>query len=200
MVLLFNRPIYRYYAKKKFKSVQHSYNDNVKIELGAGEKKGGNGWITVDINNKCDIYWDLRCPLPFPNFSVDMIYSSHLLEHFYYKDLEKLLNECFRILKKGGAFSTCVPNARIYIEKYMTGAFDYDKYLQYRPAVISHSKIDIVNYIAYMDGHHRHMFDENGLVELLKHANFINITIRDFDPEIDSQDRQHGSLYAVGYK
>jgi hypothetical protein len=30
------------------------------IEVGAGDKKGEKGWLTIDITKNCDIFWDLR--------------------------------------------------------------------------------------------------------------------------------------------
>jgi SAM-dependent methyltransferase len=93
---------------------------DILLELGAGDRKGANGWTTLDICANCDIYWDLRLPLPFPANSITKIYSSHVLEHFDYPDLMKLLAECHRILKPHGMFSVCVPDASIYIKGYVS--------------------------------------------------------------------------------
>jgi hypothetical protein len=66
----------------------------INIELAAGSVKGKNGWITIDQCEEADITWDLNIPLPFPDESVTKIYSSHVLEHFFYHDLIRLLTEC----------------------------------------------------------------------------------------------------------
>jgi predicted SAM-dependent methyltransferase len=87
----------------------------INIELGAGSVKGKNGWITIDQCEEADITWDLNIPLPFPDQSVTKIYSSHVLEHFFYHDLIRLLTECYRVLKPGGSFSACVPDTSIYV-------------------------------------------------------------------------------------
>ncbi|TKY91819.1 MAG: class I SAM-dependent methyltransferase, partial [Candidatus Methanomarinus sp.] len=47
---------------------------------------------------------DVSKKLPFDNESIDYIYSSHLIEHLNKEVGEKLLQECFRVLKKGGLF------------------------------------------------------------------------------------------------
>lgn len=53
---------------------------------------------------------DLTHGIPAPDGSADFIYSSHFLEHLYYKDAEKLLSECHRVLKPGGVLRICVPD------------------------------------------------------------------------------------------
>jgi predicted SAM-dependent methyltransferase len=64
------------------------------------------------------------------------------------------LAECLRILKPGGKFSAAVPNARIFLNAYHNpDSFNPAVYCRYKPAYHYNSKIDYVNYIAYMDGH-----------------------------------------------
>ena len=73
----------------------------------------------MDLSSDSDLCWDLRNPLPFPNNSVAIIYSSHVLEHLHYRELMGLLAESWRVLKPGGLFSCCVPDATIYIQGYL---------------------------------------------------------------------------------
>lgn len=173
---------------------------DIKLEIGSGPVKGQNGWITLDLSMNADLYWDLCKSLPFPDKSVAMIYSSHVLEHFSYPDLVRLLKECLRILKPGGSFSACVPDARLYVQGYINpDAFD-QKLLSYKPGVISTQGIDIINYIAYMDGHHKYMFDRGNLVRVLSLVGFAKVHLRDFDPKIDLPERQHESIYVMCIK
>ena len=82
------------------KVIEHiSQNKEIKIELGSGKREKRDGWLTLDLNDNCDIKWDLQNGLPFPDSSIDIIYSSHLLEHFIYKEILSLLKECHRVLK-----------------------------------------------------------------------------------------------------
>src|SRR5215213_7791749 len=92
--------------------------EGVSLEIGAGDKKERNGWVTLDTNPNSDIIWDLNMGLPFPNDSVHRIYSSHVLEHFTLREIQNLLNECLRVLIPAGSFSVCVPNANIYVTAY----------------------------------------------------------------------------------
>lgn len=166
----------------------------VNLEIGSGPKKGKNNWITLDICDGCDIKYDLLIGIPFPDNSVDMIYSSHLLEHFYYKDLVILLRECHRILKINGRFSLCVPDASIYIMKYLNPDRVILKDL-WEPAFTFNSPIDYINYIAYMGTNHRYMFDKNNIDVILKNTGFKEGSYRKFKPELDIKERNWESIY-----
>lgn len=172
----------------------------IKLELGSGAKKGKNGWTTVDMSG-ADINYDLRKGIPLGNNSVDVIYSSHLLEHIPYKMLVPFIQECRRVLKQDGHLSVCVPNARLFVEAYLDGRYFGDPSMGYLPAVVNTgSKIDQLNYIAYMDGQHNYLFDEENLVNTLKKGGFEDVNLRDFDPDIDIPERDHQSIYAVAVK
>lgn len=171
------------------------------LEIGGGNKKGQRGWVTLDIASGCDIYWNLRMGLPFPDNSVQKIYSSHVLEHFTYPEIIELLKECLRVLVPSGEFSVCVPNARIYISAYLKNEeLDPNRYFAHKPAFYDNSKIDYVNYTAYMDGLHKYMFDEENLLSILIKIGFSSIQSRDFSPDIDLEERKFESIYALAKK
>jgi predicted SAM-dependent methyltransferase len=176
-------------------------NEDIILELGGKNSERNNGWIVLDNNESCDIVHDLKKPLPFPDNTFPKIYSSHTLEHFYYNELINLLKEVHRIMKDGGTFSICVPNASIYLMAYFQpDHFNAEFYCRFQPAFNFHSKIDYVNYIAYMNGYHKFMFDEENLPNILKSIGFKNIRKRDFDPKIDFKRRDYESLYFLAGK
>lgn len=166
------------------------------LEIGSGDKKGENGWTTLDYATRCDIKYNLLEKLPFPDNSVDKIYSSHVLEHFTRNQLDSLLQECKRILKPGGIFSVCVPNAKLYIDAYTGSKKMPDSFFQYKAAYNYASAIDYINYIAFMDGHHKHMFDEDNLVSILSINGFQNVKLREFQEDLDRAERDYESIYA----
>lgn len=49
--------------------------------------------------------------LPFPDESIDFVYSEHFFEHLFFDEAVALLAECGRVLKKGGVVRTVVPDA-----------------------------------------------------------------------------------------
>ncbi|HEX4373696.1 MAG TPA: methyltransferase domain-containing protein [Puia sp.] len=169
----------------------------VYLEIGAGKKMGENEWVTLDINKDCDLFWDLRYGIPFPDKSVEMIYSSHLFEHLTFQQTAALLKECKRVLVPGGVFSICVPNARLYLEAYVKRDKEFwtSKPSYWEPGFNNTTIIDYVNYVAYMDWEHKYMFDEENLIYILTMNGFKDAKLRDFDSALDLPDRQHESIY-----
>jgi len=170
------------------------------LELGAGNKPGARGWVTIDMMPTCDIWWDLTEGIPFPDETIAKIYSSHVFEHFSFQQGQRLFDECRRVLKPDGNFSICVPNARIYLEAYAKAEALTDKMFAWKPAYNNTTRIDYVNYIAFMDGHHRYMFDKENLLFILRHHGFRNVRERVFDPAIDLKERDFESIYAEAEK
>lgn len=190
--------IYHLNSYKKWKELSnHQY---ISLELGSGPKKGINGWTTVDLCGS-DINHDLRKGIPLPDGRVDRIYSSHMFEHIPYNELLKFINECHRVLKVGGVLSVCVPNSELYIQAYVKKENSPILAQGYEPArVDTGSYLDLVNYIAYMGGEHKYLFDNENLVNTLKKGGFNNANTRAFDPNIDLEIRRPISIYAEAYK
>lgn len=164
------------------------------LEIGAGSARKP-GWLSLDYVFGCDLFYNLNNKLPFNDNHFDRIYSSHVLEHFNHYSLTNLLKELHRVLVEGGTMDICVPDASIYINAYISG--DPKDLLQFKPAIISNCKMDILNYIFYMNGEHKFMFDYDNLSYQLKLAGFKNIKIRQFDPHIDDFERLYESMYLV---
>ena len=154
------------------------------------------GWVTLDISEKSDLFWDLRKGIPFPDNSIDLVYSSHLLEHMPYEAGQALLEESRRVLKPGGEISICVPNARLYIDAYVGAQPLPDNHDFWEPALVSREGLDLVNYIAYMGGAHACLFDQESLLARLKRAGFSAVAARSFDASIDLPEREFESIYA----
>ena len=112
-----------------------------------------------------------------------------------------MLDECLRVLVPGGTFSVAVPNARLYLSAYINNSTLSDKkFFGYKPAYNNTTKIDYVNHVAYMDGHHKYMFDEENLVMVLQIGGFRNVHLRYFDPNLDMESRDFESIYAEAEK
>lgn len=175
--------------------------EEIRLAFGAGDVAGSCGWTTVDLTQGCDLYWDLRRPLPFPAESVMGVYSSHFFEHLSFREGERLLAECLRVLRPAGSFSICVPNARLYLEAYVKRTrLDPETLLGWAPAFNGTTVIDYVNYIAYMDGLHKYMFDEENLLFVLRRAGFREVRARERDETLDSPERDFQSIYAEARK
>lgn len=53
---------------------------------------------------------DITKGLPYGDNQFDAVYHSHVLEHLEPRDGEKLLSECYRVLRPGGVLRIVVPN------------------------------------------------------------------------------------------
>lgn len=85
--------------------------DRVVIELGCGANKKYPGSIGIDKIGLpgVDVVHDVASGLNFlPDECADLIFSSHFLEHM--PDLELMMTESYRILKKGGVMKGYVPH------------------------------------------------------------------------------------------
>jgi predicted SAM-dependent methyltransferase len=166
---------------------------DVCLELGAGAKAGRGTWLTVDMNGQCDIYCDLTRGIPFPAESVSRIYSSHFFEHLTPEEATACVGECLRVLKRGGEFSIAVPNARVYLDAYLSGA-------PVQVDVGAKTPLDYLRFVAYCGGGHKNMFDGDSLLEFLRSGGLKNVSLRGFDRELDLEVRDWETIYAVGYK
>jgi len=57
--------------------------------------------------------------LPFEDNSVDVLYSSHFLEHVPVIKVPSFLNECFRVLKSGGQIRLVLPDLQEICREYL---------------------------------------------------------------------------------
>lgn len=171
----------------------------IKLDLGSN-KKGTNGFVTID-HLSGDIKHNLFNPLPLDNSTVDEIYTSHTLEHFKFENILFILKECNRVLKPEGKLKICVPNAKLYIESYIKNEkFIYRKSWYSLAVVDTGSHIDQLNYIAYLNGQHKYMFDEQNLISIIKMCGFKDVSLRNFEVELDLKERHFESIYAIGIK
>ncbi|RLC75328.1 MAG: hypothetical protein DRJ03_30440 [Chloroflexi bacterium] len=87
----------------------------MKLNMGSGEydKRPGPEWVNVDVRPETDpdVVWDLeKTPYPWPDESADEIVWKDSLEHLSWRVIEDVLEECFRILKKGGRMYVQCPD------------------------------------------------------------------------------------------
>lgn len=195
------RKLGRFRSSRKLRNRLLKSKKPIKLELGSGGKKGMNGWTTLDVVEGCDLYCNLANGIPFPDSSVNEVYSSHFFEHLTFKEAQTMLDECVRVMAPNGKFSICVPNASFFLKAYLNNeALDDVKFAPYEPGLNHTTRIDYANYIAYMDGKHRYMFDEDNLIHILVDKGFRNVRIRQFDVNLDREARDYGSIYAEGFR
>jgi predicted SAM-dependent methyltransferase len=75
--------------------------------------------VRVDIRDECNP--DYRCDvrmLPFDDKTFDLVFSSHVLEHFSRDEWENVLDEWLRVLKNDGEILLILPNLEWAFEQY----------------------------------------------------------------------------------
>jgi SAM-dependent methyltransferase len=91
------------------------------LNLGCGHRYRAN-WVNVDFTTTGDgvIAHNLTQGIPFPDASFDLVYHSHVLEHFSKAGAVPFLQECYRVLRPGGILRVVVPDleqiARMYLK------------------------------------------------------------------------------------
>ena len=69
-------------------------------------------WTNIDFYSSggAVIAHDLNLGIPFPDSSFDVVYHSHVLEHFPKAKARRFIAECVRVLKPGGILRVVVPD------------------------------------------------------------------------------------------
>jgi predicted SAM-dependent methyltransferase len=103
------------------------------LNLGCGGRFHSD-WVNVDFSQTGPgvIAHNLAEGIPFVDNTFDVVYHSHLLEHFPKIKGEEFMKECYRVLRPGGILRVAVPDleqiCRLYIdvlEKASTGDEDW---------------------------------------------------------------------------
>jgi predicted SAM-dependent methyltransferase len=77
-------------------------------------------WVNVDftITGKDVIAHNLIYGIPFQNNTFDVVYHSHILEHFSKEDAKFFIRECYRVLKNDGILRVVIPDLEQIIFEY----------------------------------------------------------------------------------
>ena len=146
---------------------------------------------------------DITRGLPLPDASVDVLYSSHMLEHLDRAEASLFLKEARRLLRSGGIIRIAVPDIRKHVDEYIRSK-DANAFIegtlmtQPRPRSIAQRlRILIVG-----TRHHQWMYDGASLCDLLSTHGFLNAQTRPpgetliSDPQpLDLRERVDESAY-----
>jgi predicted SAM-dependent methyltransferase len=92
------------------------------LNLGCGSHYHTNPvWTNIDFYSTGPgvIGHNLLRGIPLPSNTFDFVYHSHVLEHFSKLDGEKLIEECFRVLKPGGVLRIATPDLERIARNYL---------------------------------------------------------------------------------
>jgi len=94
-----------YFLRKEINSYRENLEPGEKFKvIFGGHWSNHQGWLILTKD-----YQDITKPLLFPNESVDVIFTEHVLEHISFIDCISFMRESKRILKSGGVFRVVSP-------------------------------------------------------------------------------------------
>ena len=148
-------------------------------------------------------YGDAVKGLPLPDYSVDILYSSHMLEHLDQSGAGLFLKEARRVLISGGIIRIVVPDLRKLIREYLDSG-DADAFLSasylFQPQ--SGTIAQRLRNLMMGNRYHQWMYDGDSLCGLLLLHGFSEPTIlnpgetRIESPgSLDLQERISESIY-----
>ncbi len=91
-----------------------------KLNFGCG-KRFAPGWVNIDFHSADPLVKrvNLLQGFPFADRSFDVVYSSHVLEHFTPQQAQFLLQEAYRVLKPQGIIRIVVPDLEDLCREYL---------------------------------------------------------------------------------
>ena len=78
-------------------------------------------WVNLDFHSNSDhvTAHDLRKGIPFEDETFEVVYHSHLLEHFPRYKAKAFIEECFRVLRPRGILRIVVPDLEQIAREYL---------------------------------------------------------------------------------
>ncbi len=123
-------------------------------------------------------YGDATRALPLADNSVEVLYSSHMLEHLDQTEVFLFLEESKRVLMSGGILRLAVPDIKKQVDQYLlTG--DADQFIEGalmcipRPRTIAQR----LKTLAVGTRHHQWMYDGRSMCHLLSSHGFKNAKV-----------------------
>jgi len=174
----------------------------LKLHIGCGPK-AKEGWVNIDLAGRADLTLDARRQMPFADESCSVVYSEHFLEHLEYPaEVEFFLRSAHRVLRPDGVFSAGVPDTEWPLKAYWEGiSSEYFRHAKeiWHPKWCM-TRMEHINYHFRQGREHRYAYDFETLKYVLEKAGFGQVRRRDFDPQLDSRDRELGTLYIEAVK
>ena len=196
--------LYRLHRAGVKRAKAYAEKRGLKLNIGCGPNRK-EGWINIDLSPGAEFALDMRERIPFPDGSAIIIYSEHFFDCLDYpEEAPHFLRECLRVLEPSGIFRVGVCDTRWPLLDYV-GVGD-GRWLQacenkefYRPDWCK-TPLDHVNYHFRSDTEHRYSYDFETMENALAEAGFVEINQSEFDPGLDSQSRELGTLYVNARK
>lgn len=158
--------------KRVRRVVRDSVDNDIRLHVGCGSVRL-KGWINSDIEGNPDLFLDVTKRFPFPDGSLRLIYSEHMIEHIVVSDAAKCFKEFHRILMPGGVARIATPDL-----DYMIGKFNSDwknqDWLSEEEYTFIGTRAEMAN-ISFHGWGHKYLYNEEELIRRLRSAGFGDI-------------------------
>jgi len=195
----------------------------IRLNLGCGPKRI-DGWINVDyaIAARLAKYpivgpvlsrlfrnnWhpeiviaDLRKSFVWEDNSVDVVYSSHTLEHFSKLEGTEFLSECHRVVKPGGIIRIVVPDLQVLVKDYISGRLAADDFVDELDVLFVSDGSALRRLLApYLQFPHRCMYNTVSLLRVMDEIGFNTEPKSPFEGaivDVEKIELEHRTIDAV---
>lgn len=151
-----------------------------KLQIGGGWSLF-EGWLNTDIETIPGVMWmDATQRFPFGDETFQYVYSEHMIEHVPYGKGERLLRECYRVMRRGGAIRIITPDLSAIIRLYDPElSAEQKRYMQWFCQTFvperTPSAASAINTMFRSWGH-QFIYDEQTLAGSMRSAGFNSIT------------------------
>jgi predicted SAM-dependent methyltransferase len=155
-----------------------------KLHIGCGDRLM-DGWLNTDYRpaSKSIMCLDARKPFALESNTFDYIFSEHMIEHISYSYGQKMLTECFRILKPSGKIRLSTPDLAFFVKLYRADKSELEReYIQWNTKTFiewapeAHETFVINNSVRAWG--HQFIYDANTLKKAMESVGFSNIVER----------------------
>jgi predicted SAM-dependent methyltransferase len=155
--------------------------DLVKLNVGSFLNMFYYGWTNTDVMDLSSfaqkehyIFNQHNATTPFPvkDGYVDLIFSSHMMEHLESSGASTFLKECYRVMRPGGHIRIAVPSTGLLMQRYIDHDLDFLKHIS--PAA-EKSVCDIDKFYEVALANHVQLYDYCSLKSDLESAGFIDV-------------------------
>lgn len=115
---------------------------------------------------------DVTKGLPYKDGEVDIVFSSHLLEHLTREEGIRLFQECYRVMKPGGIIRLSIPDTRRITQKYLDGEISDYRYVN---TGVERCMDDADAYYNLLLANHKTIYDKDSLTKMLEKTGFVKI-------------------------
>ncbi len=156
----------------------------VKLNIGSLNLMFHHGWINIDVLDISEFAQanqfnftklDVRTGLPYSTGMVDLIYTSHCLEHLTYSEGLSFLRECRRVIKPNGAMRVLVPDAKTLINRYEHNTLsDLDEINN----ECAEASLPAKKLWSLLYDNHKAIYDEDTLSDMFKDSGWVAKTVK----------------------